>query len=669
MAFHPAPHDPSSLLRSFHKIPLARRACTVYSAPLASDDWPVYEDVTIKWDPSCVTVTTSNIDLYLNVQQDSGLVAVHEWTDVVYADGELVTQLKPSWWNASTGAGSVSAQLAIVPAGSPSWDTPAPTGPLFTITYNGTYPASATASAQSPSYTGPSVESVAGKSTNSSSSLTGGKLGAAVAVPLLVLALALGAYLAWHKLRKRPEKKRWSAVIDQRMSMVSQGTWQPPRGSMSSRPGSFYPDGRQASSVYSGMEGSMRPHPFADPNRPNSAYSVGTPSPLGGGAVLRPLPPAEMRQVGAGERGSKISFAATDANGRPSFSSSRKAPTSIYNRSSMHAGAGSNLRHSRIGSDAQALDRSYGSVSSSGGSSPAMSRSGTREELSAMAAPPMPRTNSGGANARLPGGNAHQASVASSLRQDLAGLPAIAVLRDGQLAYDSPPPASPALSYNPQSPFLDSAASTSTDALDSPTLPKPPRPTLQVQTSDSHMPMALRNSMMSPDQALASYAVARDAPSPQPSAHSPIIPSAPPATAAARLGLTRAATTLLGAPGKMFRSLTSSSITSSTGRNTPSAPTNRPSGRPGATSPFDDPPSPGSEKEDPYSAFDEKDEMGKEYTSWAETRGEEPDEVPQQSASTRRPRTSSLPSRYSKKSDYRGEEGDEKEEVPFGVAL
>ena len=31
-------------------------------------------------------------------------------------------------------------------------------------------------------------------------------------MPLLVLAVVLGAYLAWHKLRKRPEKKRWSAV-------------------------------------------------------------------------------------------------------------------------------------------------------------------------------------------------------------------------------------------------------------------------------------------------------------------------------------------------------------------------------------------------------------------------------------------------------------------------
>lgn len=111
MALHAAPHDPLSLLRSFHKTQRSRRACTLYAAPLASDDWAVYEDVTIKWDPSCVAVTTDSIDLYLNVQEDSGLVAVHEWTDVVYADGELVTQLKPSWWNASTGAGSVSAQV------------------------------------------------------------------------------------------------------------------------------------------------------------------------------------------------------------------------------------------------------------------------------------------------------------------------------------------------------------------------------------------------------------------------------------------------------------------------------------------------------------------------------------------------------------------------------
>lgn len=464
-------------------------------------------------------------------------------------------------------------------------------------------------------------------------------------------------------------------VIDQRMSMVSQGTWQPPRGSTStSRPGSsFHPDmaARNSTSVYSGMEGHGRPHPFADPTRPNSAYSVGTSSPLASGFV-RPLPPAEMRQVGHGERGSKVSFIPGEGTSRPSFTSSRKGgpPTSIYARSSMHQGAPastSHLRHSRVGSDAQQLDRSYSSVSSgasgsgSGGNSPVISRSGTREELSAMAMP-MPRSNSNGAIARQPGGNAHQASVASSLRQDLASYPAIAVLRDGQLAYNHGSP--------PHSPFLDPSPPAASPV--SPTMPKPPRPTLQVHTDTSdasHMPMAARNSLLSPDQALASYAVFREASSPSPTGAAAGGATSPPLEALTqpRMGLTRAASSFLGAlaPGRMLRNLTSTSINSN---NNPAA---QQGGRPGATSPFDDPPSPtGSEKEDPYAAFDEG--AGRDYSTWTEGEGEKarPHEVEERQVRPRPNRTSSLPSRYSGKSDYRGQ-GDEaqKEEVPFGVAL
>lgn len=88
------------------------KACTLYTSPLATDTLPVYTNFNLTWDPTCVTMTSDNVDLYLSVEEDAGLVAVHEWTDVVYADGFLETQLKPSWWNASTGAGTVAAQVS-----------------------------------------------------------------------------------------------------------------------------------------------------------------------------------------------------------------------------------------------------------------------------------------------------------------------------------------------------------------------------------------------------------------------------------------------------------------------------------------------------------------------------------------------------------------------------
>lgn len=70
-----------------------------------------------------------------------------------------------------------------------------------------------TNSAPEPIYTGPSVESVADQNANSSKGpISGGKLGAAVGVPLLVVAIAVIAYVGWNRMRKRPEKKRFSAV-------------------------------------------------------------------------------------------------------------------------------------------------------------------------------------------------------------------------------------------------------------------------------------------------------------------------------------------------------------------------------------------------------------------------------------------------------------------------
>lgn len=157
----------------FHRVHNKRQACTLYSAPAASSDLPVLEDVTIAWQPDCVKMGSDTIDLYLSVQSpQDGLLAVHQWKDVAYDEGFLTTQLQPSWWNASTGAGSVSAQVrqeprtysspsfiadlrrhagkqktrrlafaqqfSIVASDQPLWNSAAPAGPLFTITYNGT---------------------------------------------------------------------------------------------------------------------------------------------------------------------------------------------------------------------------------------------------------------------------------------------------------------------------------------------------------------------------------------------------------------------------------------------------------------------------------------------------------------------------------------------------
>lgn len=88
-------------------------ACVLYSSPSVGDTLPVLEDVTLTWNP-CIDMKTSTVDLYLSVQSDAGLTAVHLWQHVPYQNSSLTTQLNPGWWNASTGAGSVMAQVSCM---------------------------------------------------------------------------------------------------------------------------------------------------------------------------------------------------------------------------------------------------------------------------------------------------------------------------------------------------------------------------------------------------------------------------------------------------------------------------------------------------------------------------------------------------------------------------
>lgn len=308
------------------------------------------------------------------------------------------------------------------------------------------------------------------------------------------------------------------------MSMISQGTWQPPRPSTSSRPGSHYQHSRAGS-----LAGSVRPpgspghRPAASINsqarhslfvdaRPNSAYSQlsGAPSPLSAGSI-RPPPSAEMRQIGQGQRASAISFSGDTSPGRPSFSSSRHHP------------GPSSLRNPTVGTDARssyyaASQHSPGLSLSS--PAPGLRRNGsTREELALaasassaslpkspssassmnflLAAPPSPVHVRTRKTSNL---STSTAAVRDSvvLASELADFPAIAVMRDGDLAYSSTSPSPSILAASP---------------VDSPEA-SPHKLRAQKRQSQnpgfqptSHMPVANQSLVMSPDELLRHYAM------------------------------------------------------------------------------------------------------------------------------------------------------------------
>lgn len=103
----------SSTTRRSRHAPAKRQQCSLYSSPAALSTLPVYEDITVTWDPACLTILPAKVDLFLSVQEPQGLTAVHVWTGIDYAMGKLDTQLSPAWWGDSIGAGSVSAQVSL----------------------------------------------------------------------------------------------------------------------------------------------------------------------------------------------------------------------------------------------------------------------------------------------------------------------------------------------------------------------------------------------------------------------------------------------------------------------------------------------------------------------------------------------------------------------------
>ena len=88
-------------------------ACDLYTFPKPKSLLPVLTNVDIEWDSQCQQGLNTTVDVLLSVQTvQDGLRPVHLWTDVDYTSNKLTTQLNPTWWNASTGAGRVSAQVS-----------------------------------------------------------------------------------------------------------------------------------------------------------------------------------------------------------------------------------------------------------------------------------------------------------------------------------------------------------------------------------------------------------------------------------------------------------------------------------------------------------------------------------------------------------------------------
>jgi hypothetical protein len=267
-------------------------------------------------------MSTSAVDIYL-YEPGAANSRIHLWETVDFAAGSYQTQLKPQWWNNTA---SVSLQLAIVQGGMPPFMATLPAGPVFQATF--TAPASGTPQDTS---VGSAIEVVNNVPQPDQSSHKG-KIAAGVLVPLLIIAgIIAGVYIKFKRQRGKEKRKRFSEMVDKRMSTISTD-WK-----------SVTPAGAQAA-----IRASMAVGEGADPRkssfsfgaiRPASSVVDGGQAGIGangmhGGIDTTTPQMSELRsgprpRANTGERVSRVSFA---VDTRPSGESRRSMATSRTSR-------------------------------------------------------------------------------------------------------------------------------------------------------------------------------------------------------------------------------------------------------------------------------------------------------------------------------------------------
>ncbi|EIM84710.1 uncharacterized protein STEHIDRAFT_169627 [Stereum hirsutum FP-91666 SS1] len=308
------------------KVKRADSSCSTggfYLSPSSGDTIEYTSALNISWDTTCLDST--NVDIYLNAPA-ADTAQIYKWTDVYNSYGYYETYLEPKWWNSTS---SVSLQLTIVESGTLPAMATLPAGPVFT----GTYTASASGSTPSAAAvtSGDSTVTKVNNAPTTSSGLSGGKIAAAVIMPLLVVGALI--FLAWFKLFRARHKEKHRAYgehIDKRMSTISTD-WKSmtPSGAQAAIRNSMAVPGNRASSF---SFGAIRPPSTFDADGTTLRDSFGT-DPSNGQAPsftsfsngtglggmhankksmsqLRPGTGLRTANPTSGERMSRVSFAA-----------------------------------------------------------------------------------------------------------------------------------------------------------------------------------------------------------------------------------------------------------------------------------------------------------------------------------------------------------------------
>ncbi|KIP04644.1 hypothetical protein PHLGIDRAFT_25494 [Phlebiopsis gigantea 11061_1 CR5-6] len=436
----------------FHHV--KRDSCSsggFYKNPTAGQSVSATSPLNITWDPSCMTTTAVDIYLY---DPNAATPRIHMWETVDFAPGFYEATLNAKWWNSSSTA---SLQLAIVEGGTAPFLATLPAGPVFTATYD----SSATNVTENTATSSIQVVNNVPKTTQS---LSKGKVAAAVIMPLLIVAAIIaGVYIKISRQKGREKRKRWSEVVDKRMSTISTD-WKsvtPAGASAAIRASMAFGEGGERASSFS--FGAIRPTSSIAVESGHAGIGAKGLAANGGGIDLTTPQMSELRsgprpQVATGERVSRVSFA---ADTRPSGESRRSQYNSRTSRA-FHTGHVPPLPM-RQDSGELSPTQTHGPMSLSA------------EDI----------------NARMSGPETTSGSSVDEV------MPALSMMRTG-------------------------AGGLSTDDLlfpPEPALPSPPEPSFQIPKTSivGVMPMQpMPASVMSPDEMLRAYAERRAVASPPP---------------------------------------------------------------------------------------------------------------------------------------------------------
>jgi hypothetical protein len=330
-----------------HRMTLTRRAdpnsaCATggfYKSPSNGATVDSMQPLPIAWDPTCLATTTADIYLF---SPNSSHARIHVWQEVPFSAASYNATIMPRWWNSTS---SQSLQLAIVPAGYPPFMTTLPAGPVITATYTAPASGQPIPAAADTSQVDSGITQVNAGIAVTSNTLDPGKVAAAVLLPLLFVAFGIAAYLRFQRAKQQDKTKRFSEVLDKRMSTIS-ADWKSisAAGANAAIRSSMASGGVRNSTAFtfsgvrpaSAASISMVPGQAGvgsfgfNNNKPGSAGEM-TQVRTGTGVGLR-HPNASSISVNSAERVSRISFAAdtrfsrtsTHTDARPSMDSSRR---------------------------------------------------------------------------------------------------------------------------------------------------------------------------------------------------------------------------------------------------------------------------------------------------------------------------------------------------------